>query len=440
MVALSRKFSTATSDSLTYISLKQFSQNPQKSTPFYQIQQQQLEHLKSQIVTTLDGCKNLTQIKQVHARILLSDLEQSCFVLAKLIRTLIKLNFPVDPYPRSIFNRVKYPNPFLYNALIRGYLIEERLNESIELYSLMRKEGVGPLSFTFAALFKACGANMNMSLGRQIHGQTILVGGFDEDLHVGNSMIDMYIKCGFLEFGRKVFDEMPKRDVISWTELISAYAKNGNMESAGELFDGLPVKDMVAWTVMVSGFAQNAKPREAIMVFEKMQESGVETDEITLLGVISACAQLGAAKYADWIRDVAEKSEFGGKHSVVIFELMEKCYGIKPSADHYTCMVDLLGRAGRLQEAHELVKTMPIEPHGGVWGALLGACRIHKSPDIAAIAANHLFELEPYCIGNYVLLANVYASCGRFECSLGLCIGSRKPRTPLSSHGGLVVV
>jgi pentatricopeptide repeat protein len=98
-----------------------------------------------------------------------------------------------------------------------------------------------------------------------------------------------------------------------------------------------------------------------------------------------------------------------------IFELMEKCYGIKPSADHYTCMVDLLGRAGRLQEAHELVKTMPIEPHGGVWGALLGACRIHKSPDIAAIAANHLFELEPYCIGNYILLANIYASCGRWN-------------------------
>ena len=501
MVTLSRKFSTATSDSLACISLKQFPQNPQKPTPFYQIQQQQPKQLESQIVTTLDGCKNLTQIKQVHARILLNGLDQSCYVLAKLIRTLTKLNIPVDPYPLSIFNRVNYPNPFLYNALIRGYLIEERLKESTEFYSLMRKEGVVPVSFTFTALFKACGAKMDVGLGRQIHGQTILVGGFGEDLHVGNSMIDMYIKCGFLECGRKVFDEMPNRDVISWTELISAYAKSGNMESAGELFDGLPVKDMVAWTVMVSGFAQNAKPREAIMFFEKMQEFGVETDEITLIGVISACAQLGAAKYADWIRDVAEKSEIGGKHSVVvgsalidmyskcgsvgdayrvfqgmkernvysyssmilgfamhgrvhdamklfdemvkteikpnrvtfigvltacshagmveqgwqIFELMEKCYGIKPSADHYTCMVDLLGRAGRLQEAHELVKTMPIEPHGGVWGALLGACRIHKSPDIAAIAANHLFELEPYCIGNYILLANIYASCGRWN-------------------------
>ena len=152
MVTLSRKFSTATSDSLACISLKQFPQNPQKPTPFYQIQQQQPKQLESQIVTTLDGCKNLTQIKQVHARILLNGLDQSCYVLAKLIRTLTKLNIPVDPYPLSIFNRVNYPNPFLYNALIRGYLIGERLKESTEFYSLMRKEGVVPVSFTFTAL------------------------------------------------------------------------------------------------------------------------------------------------------------------------------------------------------------------------------------------------------------------------------------------------
>jgi pentatricopeptide repeat protein len=112
-------------------------------------------------------------------------------------------------------------------------LINERLNESTEFYSLMRKEGVVPVSFIFTALFKACGAKMDVGLRRQIHGQTILVGGFGKDLHVGNSMIDMYINCGFLECGRKVFDEMSNRDVIS------AHAKSGNMESAEELFDGL---------------------------------------------------------------------------------------------------------------------------------------------------------------------------------------------------------
>lgn len=365
----------------------------------------------------------------------------------------------------------------------------------------MRKEGTGPVSFTFSALFKACSAVLDVGLGQQIHAQTILIGGFASDLYVGNTMIDMYIKCGFLDCGRKVFDEMSERDVISWTELIVAYAKSGDMKSAGDLFDGLPAKDMIAWTAMVTGFAQNAKPREALEFFERMQDSGVETDEVTLVGVISACAQLGAAKYADWVQDVAEKSGFGPTHNVVvgsalidmyskcgtvdeaykvfqvmkernvfsyssmivgfathgrahaalelfhemlktetkpnrvtfigvltacshagmveqgrqIFASMQKYFGVAPSADHYACMVDLLGRTGRLEEALECAETMPTEPHGGVWGALLGACRIHGNPDIAQIAANHLFELEPNGIGNYILLSNIYASAGRWD-------------------------
>ncbi|XP_034224055.1 pentatricopeptide repeat-containing protein At5g44230 isoform X2 [Prunus dulcis] len=360
--------------------------------------------------------------------------------------------------------------------------------------------GNGPVSFTFSALFKACGDVLDVNLGRQIHAQTILVGGFAADLYVGNTMIDMYVKCGFLDCGRKVFDEMPDRDVVSWTELIVAYTKIGDMGSARELFEGLPVKDMVAWTAMVTGYAQNARPRDALDCFERMQGAGVGTDEITLVGLISACAQLGASKYANWVRDIAEKSGFGPTENVLVgsalidmyskcgsldeaykvfqgmkernvfsyssmilgfamhgranaaielfhemltteirpnrvtfigvltacshagmvdqgrqlFATMEKYYNVVPSADHYTCMVDLLGRAGRLEEALELVETMPIAAHGGVWGALLGACRIHGNPDIAQIAANHLFELEPDSIGNHVMLSNIYASAGRW--------------------------
>ena len=116
-------------------------------------------------------------------------------------------------------------------------MIEERLNESTEFYSLTRKEGVVSVTFTFTALFKACGAKMDVGLGSKFMDKQFLVGGFGEDLHVGNSMIDMYIKCGFLECRRKVFDEMPSRNMIFWTELISAYGKSRNMESAGELFD-----------------------------------------------------------------------------------------------------------------------------------------------------------------------------------------------------------
>ncbi|KAF5475071.1 hypothetical protein F2P56_006916 [Juglans regia] len=467
--------------------------------PFSQLQQRKL--LEVRLVSVLHGCTNLTEIKQVHAHILRMGLEQCCYVLTKLIRILTSLHVPVHPYPYLVFQQVKYPNPFLWTALIRGYAIQGPFSESVVLYNRMRREGTGPVSFTFSALFKACGAVLDVNLGRQIHAQTIVIGGFASDLYVGNTMIDMYVKCGFLNCGRKVFDEMGERDVVSWTELIVAYAKHGDMDSAGELFQGLPMKDMVVWTAMVTGYAQNARPREALQCFEKMQEVGVETDDVTLVGVISACAQLGAAKYANWVRDVAEKSGFGPTENVVVgsalidmyskcgsveeaykifegmkernvfsyssmivgfamhgcahaamqlfhemlktetrpnkvtfigvltacshaglveqgrqlFLTMDKCFGVSPLADHYACMVDLLGRAGRLEEALELVETMPMEPHGGVWGALLGACRIHGNPDIAQIAANHLFELEPNRIGNYILLSNIYASAGRWD-------------------------
>ncbi|KAF9601352.1 hypothetical protein IFM89_019084 [Coptis chinensis] len=116
----------------------------------------------------------------------------------------------------------------------------------------MRREGIRPVSFIFSALVKACAGLGNVELGRQIHAQTFLIGGYECDLYVGNTLIDMYVKCGFFESGRCVFDEMPERDVISWTSLIVAYAKSGDMEAAAELFNGLSEKDMVAWTAMIS--------------------------------------------------------------------------------------------------------------------------------------------------------------------------------------------
>ncbi|CAK9157099.1 unnamed protein product [Ilex paraguariensis] len=436
MVSLPQKFST-TSPSILIRRQCFKPQEPktpdQPFIPFSQLQERKL--LESELISVLHNCTELSQIKQVHSHIIRKGLDQCCFVLTKLLRMLTKIEAPMDPYPRLIFDQV------------------------------------------------------------------IRIGGLDLDLFVGNTMIDMYVKCGCLDCGRKVFDEMPDRDVISWTSLIVAYAKGGDMENALGLFDALPMKDMVAWTAMITGYAQNSRPMEALEFFEKMQNAGIETDEVTLAGAISASAQLGAAKYANWVRDVAEKSGFGPADNVVVgsalidmyskcgsledaykvfermreqnvfsyssmivgfamhgfasealklfeemlktevkpnkvtfvgvltacshtglveqgrhlFQIMGKCYGVEPSADHYACMVDLLGRAGCLEEALELIRTMPMVPHGGVWGALLGASRIHGNPDVAEIAANHLFELEPNGIGNYILLSNIYASAGRWE-------------------------
>ncbi|TYI40984.1 hypothetical protein ES332_A02G202400v1 [Gossypium tomentosum] len=505
MVHLSHKFSTIP---INFIP-KQFSKHlpqqiPSQTTPpFIPFSQRQNQRslLESQLISALNCCTSLTQIQQIHARILRKGFEQCCYVLTKLIRILTKMEIPMDSYAKLVFNQVENPNPFLCTALIRGYCLQGHVKESVFVYSEMRKKNVLPISFTFSALFKACGVVNDVDLGRQIHGQTILIGGFGFDLFVKNSLIEMYVKLGFLGCGRKVFDELPGRDLISWTELIVGYVKAGDMESAGELFSELPKKDMVAWTAMVTGYAQNAKPREALEFFERMLNEGVETDKVTLVGVISACAQLGAAKYANWIRDTVENLGFSPTRCVVvgsalihmyskcgsvedaykafkvmeeknvfsyssmiagfamhgyayaalelfhemvkigikpnkvtfigvltacshsrmveqgrqIFESMEEKFGISPGVDHYSCMVDLLGRAGCLEEALNLAETMPLEPNGGVWGALLGACRTYSNPDIAQIAANHLFELEPNAIGNYILLSNIYASAGQWN-------------------------
>ncbi|GJU50752.1 pentatricopeptide repeat-containing protein, partial [Tanacetum coccineum] len=386
----------------------------------------------------------------------------------------------------------------------KSKFVDNGLVKALDVYKCMRRHGVGPVSFTFTALLKGCGDRVyGGCLGEQIHGVVMRVGGFGLglDVYVGNGLIDMYVRCGELGDARKVFDEMCVRDLISWTTLIVAYTRVGDMGEAGVLFEGLGVKDMVVWTAMVMGFAQNGKPREALEWFDKMVEAGVEVDEVTLACVISACGQLGATKYAKWIRGVADKAGFGAANNVVIgsalidmyakcgcieearnvfdamreknvysysslilgyamhgcaqeaialferlvktdikpnkvtflgvlsacshaglveqgrnfFAAMEKDYGVPRVADHYTCMVDLLGRAGLIEEAYDVIKTMPITPHAGVWGALLGACRVYGKPDIAEIAATHLFELEPNAIGNYILLSNTYASARKWN-------------------------
>ncbi|XP_010522599.1 PREDICTED: pentatricopeptide repeat-containing protein At5g44230 [Tarenaya hassleriana] len=501
MIPLSRRFSTVACP-VSFLPRQKFQPRPANfCDPFSEINNQS-KLLESSLISTLDECIGIGQVKQVHGHVFRKGLDQSCYVLSKLVRTLTKLGVPMDRYPLRIIEPVQYRNPFLWTAVIRGYAVQGSLAVAVSMYGRMREEGIRPVSFTFSALLKACGLVNDVNLGQQFHAQSIILGQFASDLYVGNTMIDMYVRCGCLDCARKVFDEMPERDLISWTELIVAYARAGDMVSADELFEGLVAKDMVAWTAMVTGFAQNARPWKALEYFRKMQDSGIGIDEVTLVGVISACAQLGATKYGDWVRDIARKSGFDPSHDVVvgsalidmyskcgkvddalkvfesmnaknvfsyssmimgfamhgraqaaidlfhhmvtkttikpndvtfigvltacshtglveqgrqIFVSMRETLGIEPTANLSTCMVDLLGRAGRLDEALELIKSMSIEQHGVVWGALLGACKIHNNPDVADIAAQHLFELEPDAIGNYILLSNVYASAGDWD-------------------------
>ncbi|KAJ0976657.1 hypothetical protein J5N97_012131 [Dioscorea zingiberensis] len=314
-----------------------------------------------------------------------------------------------------------------------------------------------------------------------------------------NAMIDGFVKSGNLVSARKLFDEMPERNNISVTSLIDGYAKAGDMASARVLFEQSAGKDVFSWSAMITGYVQNGRPGEALKIFLEMLEKNINPDEVIMVGLMSACSQLGSLTLAKWVDSYIAKSSMDVKRAhvlaalidmnakcgnmeraVVLFEsmpnrdlisycsmmqgysihglgvkvvelfswmlnegivpddvaftvvltscshaglvkegnryfgMMKNEYSIAPSPDHYACMVDLLGRAGRLEEAYELIKSMPMEPHAGAWGALLGACRLNCDMELGEMVAKKLFEMEPQNGGNYVLLSNIYAAADRW--------------------------
>uniref|UniRef100_A0A0A9FFT4 Pentatricopeptide repeat-containing protein n=1 Tax=Arundo donax TaxID=35708 RepID=A0A0A9FFT4_ARUDO len=170
-------------------------------------------------------------------------------------------------------------------------------------------------------------------------------------------------------------------------------------------------QDIVSWNALIDGNASNGHGTQAISVFREMEANNVRPDEVTFVGILSACSRAGL---------IDKGLEF--------FNSMTKEYSLKPVAEHYACTVDLLGRAGRLSEALELVKGMHIQPSAGVWGALLGACRLHKNHELAQFAAEKLFQLEPHKTSNYILLSNISAEAGQWD-------EAEKTRVSISEKG-----
>ena len=314
-----------------------------------------------------------------------------------------------------------------------------------------------------------------------------------------NVMVDGYVKCGDLEGARRLFDEMPDRSAMACTSLIGGYAKSGNLEVARSLFDKLEDRDVFSWSAMISGYAQNGYPGEALRIFDEFQDQGIRPDGLVVVGLMSACSQLGNIRLARWIEDYIAKysidvnnvhvlaglvnmnakcgnleratvlfesmpvrdvfsycslmqghclhgsankavelfsrmlleglSPDNAVFTVVLtacshaglveegkkfFDMMKNVYLIAPSGEHYACLVSLLGRCGMLNEAYELIMSMPGKPHPGAWGALLGGCKLHGNIELGKIAAKKLFEIEPDNAGNYVSLSNMYANIDRW--------------------------
>lgn len=258
------------------------------------------------------------------------------------------------------------PNVVSWTALISGCSQNGKYEYALKLSIQMQQEGINPNSATISSLIRACAGLSFLNKGKEIHCFSIR-NGLIEDAFVATALIDMYSKCGSLKNAYEVFRKMQNKTLASWNS-------------------------------MIMGFAIYSLGKEAIALFNKMRESGFEPDAITFTALLSSCKHSGLINQG-WR----------------FFDSMKKDYGIIPTIEHYSCMVDLLGKAGYIDEAWEFIKTIPIEPDGAIWGALLGSCRTHGELDFAKIAANELFKLEPHNPSNYVLMMSSYTMSNQLE-------------------------
>ncbi|XP_057835660.2 pentatricopeptide repeat-containing protein At1g11290, chloroplastic [Cryptomeria japonica] len=347
---------------------------------FYQMQFGDVELNSLTVVSVLLACAQLRALEEgkwIHDYAIRSGLELDVFVGTALIDMYSKCG-RIDT-ARQLFDEMPRKNVVSWTAMIGGYSYHGYANEAFKLFNQMQLANVQPNSVTLVNMLLACTLLGVMQQGKSIHNY-IVRRGFDLDVSMQNTLVDMYAKCGSIELSCGLFNKMPKRNLASWNVMVAAYR--------------------------IHGLA-----KDALALFVQMQQIGIRPDHITFICVLSACSHAGLV-------DEGRRC----------FDSMTIEYCITPEMKHYACMVDLLGRSGHLDEAHDFIKKMPLEPDASVWGALLGACRIHNNIKLGEHAANCLIELKPDDAGYYVLLSNIYAAAGRWDSVM-------KVRTTMKDRG-----
>ncbi|KAF3783650.1 Pentatricopeptide repeat-containing protein [Nymphaea thermarum] len=305
--------------------------------------------------------KDFRSGRRVHAHMMVVGFTPDEYLRTKLLILYSKSGDLFTAH--QMFDRMPDRNLVAWNSLISGYAESGRHEEALGLYAGMRSEGVAPDQFTFASVIKACAALAKLEQGRRVHGG-LIKSGIKGNVVVGSALVDMYCKCSSISDARRAFDGSRVRNVVTWTALIAGYGLHGHVA-------------------------------EVLQLFHQMISEGLRPNHVTFLAVLCACSRAGL---------VAEAWKY--------FNLMAAEYGMKPKAEHCAAMVDLMARAGKLDEAHQFVKFLPFKHHSVLWGTLLGASRVHGHLQLATVAANRLFELEPDNAGKYVVLSNVYAARG----------------------------
>lgn len=326
-----------------------------------------LEPNRVTLLNVLSACsraKDLESGRCVHEHISAKNLKVDLVLATALLDMYCKCG--CLPLARQLFDDMTDRNQYSWNVIINGHVEHSGYEEALLLFREMQLSGIPADEVTLASLLLACSHLGALELGKWLHAY-IRREKVQIDVVLGTALVDMYAKCGCAEIALQVFRELPCRDVMTWT-------------------------------AMIGGLAMCGRGGDALELFGEMQSQGIRPDAVTFIGVLTACSHGGLLDQAS-------------SH----FRSMSSVYGIQPSVEHYGCMVDLYGRAGRVDRAEELVNTMPMEPDYYVLGSLLGSCRIHGNVEVAERTARRILKIYPDDTRAYVLLSNIYGSMGKWE-------------------------
>ncbi|KAK8962376.1 Pentatricopeptide repeat-containing protein [Platanthera guangdongensis] len=405
--------------------------------------------------------------KTCHALCILSGLQTHSLLTSNLLINFYAKSGLLDS-ARKVFDGMPRRSIVSWNTMIACHTRLGQHLESLRLFVRIRRQGLSPSAFTFSTLLCSCAEKAAISECRQLHGFALKTAG-DSNVFVGTALLDAYAKCRMIADSRQIFDSLHEKSSVTWSSMVAGcvqndlheealvlaskshrtglewseftlsaalsacsslaaaidgtqlhcivvrsgfdwnvfvgaalvdlYAKCGMIDEAYRLFSGTDEKNIVLLNVMIAGFSRHARCVETMILFEKMRQMGIPPNEATYLSVLFACGHGGLVESGRCYLDA----------------MIRRDDGVRPTALHYSCMVDVLGRSGFIPEARELMGSMPFLPTPAMWGSLLGSCRIHGNLRQAEVAAEHLFELEPENAGNHLLLSNLYAAGERWE-------------------------
>ncbi|XP_015873684.3 pentatricopeptide repeat-containing protein At5g27110 [Ziziphus jujuba] len=303
--------------------------------------------------------------KFIHGYIVRNSLEVDIYIISALIDLYFKCGSVLAA--ENIFKKMPHINVVSWNVMISGYVTVGNYFGALGIYDNMKEGGVRPDAITFTSILPACSQLAALEKGKEIH-KNIIESELESNELVMGALLDMYAKCGAVDEALDIFNRLPGRDIVSWTSMIAAYGSHG-------------------------------QALEALKLFHGMQQSQAKPDGVTFLAVLSACSHAGL---------VDEGCYF--------FDQMMTEYGIKPSIEHYSCMLDLLGRAGRLGEAYEILhRTTEIRDDVGLWSTLFSACQLHRDFDLGVKIARFLIDKDPDDPSTYITLSNIYASVKNWD-------------------------